>query len=151
MDLSQLNDYSRSVAEALFAAWPHWRAYATHDPRDPACLMVVVPPPRDDGVGLVITTWGNEITIEFDRYHVHEDTFPEAKAFLDALLAEDIAIAVKMDGPVWKSAEVISGDKLSTHVMEEFTYVRSWRGSYDRMFRALAPPPAPPPRPDDLE
>lgn len=147
-----LDDYSSSVASELFADFPEWQQFAREESNENGAgyLVIEVPAPNASQVsqGLVITTCDAEVTVYFDSYHSHFETwrpatpvddFWSALPFVQGLLNESIAVASWWNGDQWLgSCQARDGqlpDKWHPH---KYTLirVRSWNGTHseDRPF-----------------
>lgn len=70
-----MSDFPLDDAQALFAVFPEWRAFARSEAEESGVpyLVVHVPAPAeaDEEHGLTIDTSNEEVTVGFDCYHSH--------------------------------------------------------------------------------
>ena len=144
MDESKLNEVSRRIAALLLAAQPDWRPYAKNDPDFEDCLLVQVPAPGGRGLDLTIcTNPSGNVVVVFARWHAQfgwadqtpQETFDEASNLVEAILAEEVAGAVTMDGEVWKQSRILPTEHIGALTSTDASYVRSWLGTFDRDLR----------------
>jgi hypothetical protein len=139
---------SSAVAEAIFAAFPEWRALArVQQAADGSSFLVVevTPPPAARAErGLIVHTANGEVTVGFDHYHAHFDRgvadgepfgLQAALELARQILEERVAIASWWFDDEWQSSSQIaagsspsppSGSSRSNRVR-----VRSWRGTFN--------------------
>jgi len=127
------------------ASYPEWKpmaAYETYKGSEPY-LVVTVPAPieADARIPLRISTWDDEITVDFDYYHSHFDRWhPEAgdtsnesaRLYVEALLSEQLAVASWWQGELCKvCAQHERGAALKVPFAVSYTRVRvrSWNGA----------------------
>lgn len=83
----------------------------------------------------------------FDRFHTHFDRpspdeyFPEALAYVDAIMQEQVVVVVSQRGEQWAGSTAVEPAELPAEIstMHE-GYSISWRGTYDHK---VVPPPSP--------
>lgn len=150
-DLGQLDDFARSVAQALFAAHPDWIEFARvelAEDGETLDLVVEVPSPRSDRPGgeLVIHTDDSEVIVNFAYYHNHFDWPPtdtdrsiNPLTFIAAVLDEDVAAVSGWNDDKWCGSWLI--DKNEPVVPPKnmnpmkLIRVRSWKGTLDQDLR----------------
>ncbi len=138
--------YSERFLAFLAREAPGWRALARADDEDAGAYMVEVESPNENAsASLWISTQDEEITVGFDAFHSHFETWhfeSEVVAFSEALaLAKDIVTEKQVVASWWKD-EKWSGSQLIARGEEvnrsERTpadtclRIRSWTGKYDR-------------------
>lgn len=139
-DLKELNEYSKSVAEEIYADYPEWMDLASCV--NQILIITIESPDAPTPRQLIIRTDNDEITVAFDPYyHSHFDCWScekheefnlilDAKSFSDALMNEEIVI-------YWKTKDgshIFGGDVLQRELGDlevDWTYVVSWRGTFD--------------------
>lgn len=151
LDVSRLNDHSRSFAQRLFREFPAWLRHARFDPYEEferEALLVEVPRPAGDGRhGLFITTSEWEIAVGFGetfhtRFGVGADPagddadFPgQAIAFIRRFVDEEMVLVTAWEGGEWLgawTAPVIEGRVPDQEKEDGVTLrVRSWKGTFD--------------------
>ncbi len=146
MELERLDNFSRQVAEALFAKFPQWQAYATAEEaaNGKAYLSVTVPAPAEASAahGLTITTEDGVVTVGFDWYHSH--FYPSvgdgehfgtdyALHFIEELLDEHVAVISWWTGDQCQAfstrqqgVNAMPKDLIGPYDRER---IRSWKGS----------------------
>ncbi len=140
-----MNAFSTDTAKEIFASYPEWKAYARQekDEDGSAYLFIEIPAPQpaDTDHGLTISTYDNEITVSFDFYHSHFDSWRDrgqaygeyaALPFVQELLSETTAVASWWDGERWCGSRPVSqGEGLTMSHIQPFTRirVRSWNGT----------------------
>lgn len=147
-----LDDYSSSVARELFADFPEWQQYAREENTEDGVgyLVIEVPAPTASQAseGISVMTYNTEVTVSFDYYHSHfetwrsttpDDEFWSALPFVKSLLNDAIAVASWWDGDQLLGAcQAIDGQLPDKWLPKEFTLirVRSWNGTHseDRPF-----------------
>ena len=101
-----MSPFSTRIREELLATFPVWESFAaleTYKESHPY-LVVTVPAPLEARIDfpLRISTWDEEVTVDFDHYHAHFDHWsPEegdgrhksALLFIKAVLEESVAAA----------------------------------------------------------
>jgi hypothetical protein len=152
LDVSRLNDHSRTFAQLLFRAFPDWLPYARFDPYEEfekEALLVEVPRPAADGRhGLFITTSEWEVSVGFGasfhtRFGVSGDDpaaggdFQQrAVAFVRDFVDEKVALVTAHDPDgEWLGAWTVpvKGGALPDQDVEDGVNlrVRSWKGTFD--------------------
>jgi hypothetical protein len=147
-DAAQLDEFSGSFAQALFAVHPGWTRYARveiADNGETPDLVVEVPSPVSADVTekLVVTTEDTEITISFVSYHSHfgwpvddPDWSINPLSFIAAILNEDVAAVSGWNGDKWAGSWLIERDEKITPPNNcpamATIRVRSWCGSLDQ-------------------
>lgn len=129
---------ARTSAEALFEAFPEWRAFARREVGERGSEYIVVkvepPPEADVECGLRIDTANDEITVEFDFYHQHFDDWAgesspfgteSALEFVRQILEQRVAIV-----SWWRDDECVASSTTNVGVPPEQP---TWLGAYDRL------------------
>lgn len=139
--LDQLNAYSRKFASLLFERFPEWRLLTVFD-GETKSMLVEIKSPIDENRKLRIYTDEDEITLEYDLWHMHlgwpdvplEVTILELFEQIDDLLEERAVIEIWMKGKEWKGSQLIEENhtKYSFHSIDaDRIYWRSWLGTFD--------------------
>ena len=147
-----LDDYSSSVASELFADFPEWQEFAREENYENGAgyLVIEVPAPivSQASEGISIMTYNTEVTVSFDYYHSHFETwrstqpdndFWSAFPFIRDLINDSIAVASWWNGDQLLGAcEARNGQLPDKWRPQEYTLirVRSWNGTHseDRPF-----------------
>ncbi|HZL95572.1 MAG TPA: hypothetical protein VFB99_18085 [Vicinamibacterales bacterium] len=139
-----MDAFSKSAAEQIFESYPEWKAYAREETYDGATYLVVdVPPPASANAehGLRIDTHNDEITVSFDFYHSHFDTWnvrevgsehEAALPFVQAILSEKVGVASWWRGTEWRGSTHFSrGERPHFEFAKDYNRlrVRSWQGN----------------------
>lgn len=140
-----MDDFSQKTADQLFARFPEWRKFARVEKSDDGrtFLIVEVPAPSEANVehGLIIDTAGAEVTVSFDAYHCHFDSWTgdgdhfgttAAGYFVEQLVTERIAVVSWWNDETWRgSGQVEAGAPSGKPFGQDFnrTRVRSWKGT----------------------
>ncbi|HOX25005.1 MAG TPA: hypothetical protein PLL30_04495 [Candidatus Krumholzibacteria bacterium] len=150
LDVSRLNDHSRTFAQQLFREFPDWLRYARFDPYEefePEALLVEVPRPVGDGRnGLFITTSEWEVSVGFgENFHARfgvngqpgEDDFRRrALDFIREFVAESLVLVTASEGDQWLGAWTVRVENGSVPPQDKEAGVtlriRSWKGTWDR-------------------
>jgi hypothetical protein len=118
---------SEEFAQALFSAFPDWRALAremTYDGGDSSLLIDVPAPPEAEAQrGLRIDIAGEQLTIGFDWYHCH---FEPDEWFMDPCLADE---ALSGAAAALEFVKRIVSEQL---VVVSYWRDTAWRGSSHR-------------------
>jgi hypothetical protein len=139
--------FSSRIREEVLASYPEWACYSSEErwkDSDPY-FVVQVPAPESAATTLPlrISTWDEEITIDFDYYHTHFERWnPEpgdsrnesASLYMRDLLSEKIAVASWwQEGHCRVCAQHEPGGTLAPPFKVSFTKVRvrSWQGSHN--------------------
>ncbi|WP_309646628.1 hypothetical protein [Phenylobacterium sp.] len=150
-NVAELDEISRSFAEALFALYPQWRHLGVAQREqgdDHAYLELNVASPGGKE-RLLISTEGGEVTVDFGGYHSHFDWPPpeedllghsnEPMAFIAGILTDQLFAASAWSGTEWRGSWPTSpGQKVPTadYVLAgaKTIRVRSWSGQQDADF-----------------
>lgn len=150
LDVSRLNDHSRTFAQRLFREFPAWLRYARFDPYEEfekEALLVEVPRPLADGRhGLFITTSEWEVSVGFgENFHTRfgvsagaeDDDFQgRAIAFIQEFVAEQLVLVTAWEAGEWLGAWTVrvAGGSVPAQEIEEGVVlrIRSWKGTFDR-------------------
>ena len=139
-----LNSFSVEFALALFSKYPSWRQFSKIDSSDFSknfLVVEVLPPDRAEADPLIIYTDGDEITVQFDRYHSHFDWPPfdevhrNPLAFIDDIVQERIAIVSLWGDGRWLGSQTLAPPErmegIFRHSQAEMLRIRSWNGSFN--------------------
>lgn len=146
MNTQGLDDFSRSVAEQLFAQFPSWRELAQIEHADDGAgyllLEVAAPADASAAYGLTVTTDNAEVTVGFDYYHGHffgqvgdGERFGTDYAlhFLSQLLNEEVAVVSWwLAGNLVAFSTIENGKALMDDALVgkyDRERVRSWKGT----------------------
>ena len=147
METTELNAFSREVAERLFERFPEWRPYARVEENgdETGILYVEIPPPSGANLAnpLHIVTANDEVEVGFDCYHnLFEllvdtgETVQQAVDFILDILEERVVSVSWWSGTsVRESRCEKSGvqPEDSEHVQPyNLVRIRSWKGRYDQ-------------------
>ena len=140
-----MSPFSLRVKDEVIASFPEWQTFAkeeTYKGSSPY-LVITVPPPTaaNTELPLRISTWDDEVTVDFDYYHAHFDRWnPQAQdnrhtsalLYVQSLLNEQVAVASWWQSDLCKMASQFdAGSSLqpSLKIAYSRVRVRSWRGS----------------------
>lgn len=136
----QLDEYSINFSKVLYSTFPEFKQYQKikdYDEYNEAYLLIEIPSPYNNDNILEVTTYGEEITVEFDLYHCHfsyglndEEDFRLAVEFIKEIIDEKIAIAVIKKEDEWISSCIIRENKLPKVNEDETIEIKSWNGTY---------------------
>ena len=142
-----MSPYSVRIREEVLAAFPAWAAFAVEDTYQGSkpYLVVTVPAPPEakTDLPLRISTWDDELTIDFDYYHTHfdrwnpeqdDDRHKSALLFVKAILEERISAASWWQEEACKlCSQLEPGAPLQPpfNVSYSKVRVRSWLGSHN--------------------
>jgi hypothetical protein len=150
LDVSRLNDHSRTFAQKLFREFPDWLCHARYDPYEefePEALLVEVPRPAGDGRnGLFITTSEWEIAVGFgENFHTRfgvgdatdgADYQARAIGFIRDFVEERLVLVTAFEDDTWLGAWTVPVGDDGVPAQEREPGVtlrlRSWKGSWDR-------------------
>ncbi len=161
--MKKLNGYSQRFADVLFQTFPKWKEYVSvqseNDSDEEGYLLVKVPAPvkslipsslLPDYKDFLSIDSDGEITVAFDYYHTHFDTFSDtneteefnqAVEFIQSIVEEKICPVVVLNGNEWcGSTSVDAGEKPELSHWQNLSascqdvYVRSWRGTFNRKY-----------------
>lgn len=141
-----MSPFSSRIRDEILAAFPEWKVFATSETYNgsPPYLVVTVPAPPEarTDLPLRISTWDEEVTVDFDYYHTHfdrwnpldgDDRNKSAFIYVKAILDEQIAAASWWQGDHCKvCSQIEPGASLnpSFNIAYSKVRVRSWRGSH---------------------
>ncbi len=142
-----MRPFSLRIREEVLGTFPEWEQYAAEEAwkdSDPY-LVVTVPAPKsaDTDLPLRISTWDDEVTVEFDYYHTHFDRWAavpgdtrhqSAQLYVQELLAEKFAVASWWQENHCKvCGQVEPGQALTPSLNIAYTRVRvrSWNGTHN--------------------
>jgi hypothetical protein len=128
-------------------AFPDWECFAAKETwkgSDPYLVVTVPPPPEaKTELPLRISTWDEEVTVDFDYYHTHfdrwnpddgDDRHNSALLYVRAILEEKIAAASWWQDDKCKiCSQLEPGDSLAPWLKISYSKVRvrSWRGTHN--------------------
>ena len=141
--LKPMDKYAKKVAQRLFKKYPLWLPYARIEEHDDQHYLVVaveapVNPSKQD---LLISTYNHEITICFDRHHVHFDRFQtevfesavqNAMNHISKILLEEYIVGVLIEDGKYKMARLYTPQTIERIKPNEISYMRSWLGTFDK-------------------
>ena len=140
-----MSPFSARIREEILATFPEWVVFVaeeTYKGSEPY-LIVTVPPPQEarTDLPLRISTWDEEITVDFDYYHTHfdrwrpgkdDDKNNSAQLFVQSILEEKVAAASWWQGATCKvCSQLEPGGPLHPQFKVSYSRVRvrSWHGS----------------------
>jgi hypothetical protein len=147
VETSELNAFSRKVAERLFERFPEWRPFARAEESgdERGILYVEVPPPSGANLEnpLHILTANEEVEVGFDFYHNHFELLldigemvQQALEFILDILEERVVAVSWWSGASLRGASSEKSGlqpEASEHVHPyDRIRIRSWRGRYDQ-------------------
>ena len=150
LDVSRLNDHSRTFAQRLFREFPDWLRHARFDPYEEfekEALLVEVPRPVGDGRnGLFVTTSEWEVSVGFgENFHTRfgvgdkedgHDFHHHAIDFIRSFVDEDLVLVTAWENDEWLGAWTVRVADGAVPEQEKEDSVnlriRSWKGSFDR-------------------
>jgi hypothetical protein len=140
-----VDDFSRRFAQWVGSRRPDVLERLELDPSPEGpfnTLLATFDSPVPGLPPIQITTWREEITLLFDRWHTHfaffseipdEEGFEQAMEWLDLLQTEQVGVAISMVGEAWKGSQSWHpGESLPEPQPGGYVYVRSWRGTYNQ-------------------
>jgi hypothetical protein len=136
-----LDDFSRSFADALFAAVPDLRDHAR---AEKAWLLIDLEPgPERQDCRFWISSDREEITVGFGMFHTHfcwplPDQWPESDPikFIRSLMADETLIEDWTFDDKWSGSSVLAATEepdLRGRTPGSVVYIRSWSGALDRV------------------
>jgi hypothetical protein len=136
-----LDDFSRSFADALFAAVPDLRDHARAEKG--LLLIDLEPGPERQDCRFWISSDDAEITVGFGMFHTHfcwplPDQWPENDPikFIQSLMADETLIEDRtLDGKWSRSSILAATEEPDLRGMKpgSVVYIRSWSGARDRV------------------
>jgi hypothetical protein len=142
-----MSPFSLRIREEVLISFPEWAPYVAEETwkNSPPYLVVTVPPPTDADTEqpLRISTWDEEVTVDFDYYHAHFDRWTakpgdtrhqSALMYVQDLLAERLAVASWwQDSHCKVCAQMQPGGSLkpSINIGYNRIRVRSWNGTHN--------------------
>ena len=143
---SEAAAYSERFLAFLAREAVEWRATATPDSEAAGAYQIEVESPNENASApLWISTADEEITVGFDAYHSHFETwhfesedmaFREALALARDIVAEKLLVASWWNGEKWSGSQLIElGDEVKRSdrtPADACLRIRSWTGKYDR-------------------
>lgn len=142
--MERLEPFSKECAQAIFSVFPEWKPFATEElRREEYVLRIDVPCPHgQQNCALTIGTWNGEITVYFNEFHSHFNSFSEgdkwdqALPFINDLIGEQTAIASYWQNDKHLGSSCFKVDApdpgASSFKRANQVRVRSWRGTYNR-------------------
>ncbi|WP_255989659.1 hypothetical protein [Chitinolyticbacter albus] len=142
-----MSPFSIRIREEVLATFPEWSAFAVEQAFKGSgpYLVVTVPAPPEakSDHPLRISTWDDEVTVEFDYYHTHFDRWnpvegdnrhTSALFYVKSVLDEKVAVASWWQEEACKvCSQLEPGESLKPplDVVYSRVRVRSWRGSHN--------------------
>lgn len=145
-----MDAFSRRISAELFDRFPEWRSLAESkrevDGTEYLLLRITPPEASKADRPLLITTSGREITVGFDLYHSHFDSFvddPEttfgsesAQTFIEKILSEKVVVVSYWLGRQWLGSVQETANKPSREVrvsaQADRKRIRSWLGTFSK-------------------
>ena len=140
-----MSPFSIRIREEVLAAFPEWgpnAAEETYKGSPPYLVVTIGPPPEaKTELPLRISTWDEEVTVDFDYYHTHfdrwnpvdcDDRHKSALLYVRAVLEEKIAAASWWQEDECKvCSQLEPGESLEPRFKVSYSRVRvrSWRGT----------------------
>jgi regulator of extracellular matrix RemA (YlzA/DUF370 family) len=138
-----LDDFSRSFADALFAAVPSLRDHARSE--NGLLLINLEPGPERQDCEFWISTDGMEVTVGFGLFHMHfdwpvRDAWPESAPikFVQSVMADETLIVDWTLAGKWSGSSILAAiDKTGLESMQpgHVANMKSWSGNRDRTIR----------------
>jgi hypothetical protein len=147
METTDLNVFSREVAERLFERFPEGRPFAHIDENEDesGILCIEIPAPAEANLAkpLHILTANKEVEVGFDFYHNHfevfmdiSETVRQALGFTLDILEERVVAISWWSGTSLRGASSEKSGRqpeASEHVHPfDHVRIRSWKGRYDQ-------------------
>jgi hypothetical protein len=141
-----MDPFSRRISAEILSTHPDWAVYSrseTWKGSDEYFVVEIAPPAASDTLPLRVSTWDDEVTVDFDYYHAHferwmpkpgDTKFQSALLYVRALTAEELGAASWWDGDLCKLCGPYErGAPLQPPFSASFTRVRvrSWNGGFD--------------------
>lgn len=148
LHVSELSDYSRSVARLIAKKRPDWLEYAREiDVESSPHKVLEVRIPNEAPVGpMSVLTEGDELTVcVSDYFHTHfgghsatecEEDFQEALDFIESVISEEAIIYWVLRGDKWVQSGII--DQIEFSLLRDVPlgghqiFTRSWNGTCDQ-------------------
>lgn len=143
-----MSPFSLQVRSEILSSFPDWAGFVgeeTYNGSQPYLVVTVpAPPEADTHLPLRISTWDEEVTVDFDYYHAHFDrwkaedddgTHSAAQLYVNAILSESILVASWWKGDAWVlSAQIEEGSPVAPFADVKFSKVRvrSWKGTHNK-------------------
>lgn len=147
-----MTEFSHKIGDEIFASRPEWEAFATYETykNSEPYLVVTIPAPAEANTHLPlrISTWDDEVTVDFDYYHTHFDRWAPkegdgrqeaAQIYVEELLAEKFAVVSWWQGESCRiCSQYVPGTelKISFNIPWSNARVRSWKGSFNADIKA---------------
>ena len=137
-----LDEFDRKVAQAVGSAFPDWMSLAVVEEAngEHAFALTVQPPSHNIAHPLRIDTWGGEVTVWFEYYHMHFDEFcdgtdHDAISLTKKFVSGAYAVVSYWRDDQWCGSTLLEEGSIPTN-NEEYPYanrirVRSWTGTLD--------------------
>ncbi len=136
-----LDDFSRSFADALFAAVPDLRDHARAEKG--WLLIDLEPGPERQDCRFWISSDHEQITVGFGMFHTHfcwplPDQWPESDPikFIQSLMADETLIEDWTFDGKWSGSSILAATEepdLRGSKPGSVVYIRSWSGALDRV------------------
>ncbi len=142
-----MSPFSLRIREEVLGTFPEWAPYVTEETWKDSepYLVLIVPALRgaNTELPLRISTWDEEVTVDFDYYHTHFERWTanpgdtrhqSGLMYVQELMAEKLAVASWWQGSHCKvCGQVEPGGSLkpSLHIAYTHVRVRSWNGTHN--------------------
>ena len=142
-----MSPFSLRIREEILSTFPEWSKFAveeTYKGSEPYLVVTVpAPPEANTELPLRISTWDEEVTVDFDYYHTHfekwrpegdDDRHRSGQLYVKSLLNEEIAAVSWWQGDLCKlCSQLEPGEPLKPRFNISFTSVRvrSWKGAHN--------------------
>ena len=144
--METLDDYSRAALDALLADHPEWTDLVRYAAGG---FEIEVQAPSVAAPTLEIWSEPEELSVAFDRWHTHFDDWDgpsllglrwDARTLVAKILAEEVAVAVQINGDHWGGSWLVSDPAKAPELDEplagnQIVYTRSWAGRWDAEYR----------------
>lgn len=142
-----MSPFSARIREEVWASFPEWQPFSSEERwrgSEPYFVVTVsAPSEANTALPFRLSTWDEEITVDFDYYHTHFERWnPEpgdsrhqaALLYVRDLLSERVAVASWWQGRHCKvCGQLEPGESLAPPFNVRYTRarVRSWHGSHN--------------------
>ena len=142
---STMTPFSTKIASEILSDFPKWKDFAKEEPDKGGStfFLIEVPAPLGSNADhdLIIETENDEVTVSFDYYHSHFDSWHvevegredlAARTFVDGLFEESIFVASWWEGKAWQgSCQTHQGEMPTFGIPRDFDRIRirSWHGN----------------------
>lgn len=142
-DLGDLDELSRSFADALFVAIPELRAHARAE--DGVLRIDLTPRPEGPRHAFWVWTDDEEVTVGFGMFHTHFDWSLQGPVspddpigFIRSLMSDELLVEEwTLDGRWSGSSTLEASEEPDLRGLKpgHVVYLRSWSGALDREIR----------------